>query len=318
MKISGFTFVRNASKLFIPAKEAIASILPLVDEFVVALGKGDPDDTTEADIKSLKSDKVRFVYTAWPSGDFPHNTIFAQQTDIAKENCKGDWLFYLQCDEAVHQDYLPLIKQSIQRYHKDLDVEGLLFKYKHFWGDFDHYNPSHSFYPREIRVIRNLPQIHSWRDAQSFRYHLQPFTADYAHYQKKEGTRKLNVAQVDAYIYHYGWVRPPALMVRKQQSASETYRGKAETEKLFEQQNKVYRYGPLHKLPAFRGTHPKSMEKWIAALNWQDELQYSGKPMYNSPLQKHEKAKYRWLTWVEQKLLNGKQIGEFKNFKRIR
>lgn len=318
MKISGFTFVRNASKLFIPAKEAIASILPLVDEFVVALGKGDEDDTTEADIRSLKSDKIRFVYTQWEADKFPQNTIFAEQTDIAKAACSGDWLFYLQCDEAVHQDYLPIIKKGIQQVQHDHEVEGLLFKYRHFWGDFDHYNPSHSFYPREIRIIRNLPQIHSWRDAQSFRYHLVPFSPSYENYQKKEGTRKLRVAQLNAYIYHYGWVRPPTLMVRKQQSASETYRGKAATEKLFARQNETYRYGPLHKLPRFRGTHPKSMLNWIKAIDWKDELQYSGKALYNHPLQKHEKAKYRWLSWVEQKLLRGKQIGEFKNFKRIR
>ena len=44
MKISGFTFVKNASKLYIPAKEAILSILPICDEFVIALGDNDDDD----------------------------------------------------------------------------------------------------------------------------------------------------------------------------------------------------------------------------------------------------------------------------------
>ena len=43
---------------------------------------------------------------------FPKNTIFAQQTEIAKEHCNGDWLFYLQCDEAIHENDLPAIQKA--------------------------------------------------------------------------------------------------------------------------------------------------------------------------------------------------------------
>ena len=59
MTISGFTMVRNATKLYYPIKQAISSILPLVDEFVVALGDCDPDDRTYEEIKSIGSDKIR-------------------------------------------------------------------------------------------------------------------------------------------------------------------------------------------------------------------------------------------------------------------
>jgi len=38
MTISGFSFVRNAISLDYPIAEAIRSVLPLVDEFVVACG----------------------------------------------------------------------------------------------------------------------------------------------------------------------------------------------------------------------------------------------------------------------------------------
>ncbi len=318
MKISGFTFVRNAPKLFIPVKESIASILPLVDEFVIALGKGDPDDTTEAEILSLKSPKVRIIYTEWDSDKFPRNTIFAQQTDIAKEACTGDWLFYLQCDEALHEKYHPVLKKAFHKFMDDHEVEGLLFNYRHFWGDFEHYNPSHAFYSREIRVIRNLPQIHSWKDAQSFRYHEQAFTATFEGYQKKEGNRKLKVAQVNAEIYHYGWVRPPELMGQKRKISSSTYRGKEATEALFAKQEAVFDYGPLNKVARFKGTHPKVMQDWIQKINWKDQLQYSGKRRKKEKPAKHEKWKYRWLSWVENHWLKGMRIGEFKNFRRIR
>jgi len=45
MKTSGFTFLRNAQKLGYPFLESIRSILPIVDEFIIALGPC--DDRTE-------------------------------------------------------------------------------------------------------------------------------------------------------------------------------------------------------------------------------------------------------------------------------
>ena len=318
MKISGFTFVKNASKLFIPARESILSILPIVDEFVIALDKGDDDDTTEKDILSINSDKIRIIYTEWESEKYPKNTIFAQQTDIALKECSGDWLFYLQCDEAIHEKYHDNIITACKKYLDDKEVEGLVFKYKHFWGDFDHYNPSHTFYSKEIRILRNLPQIHSWKDAQSFRYHTEKFIPSFENYQKKENTRKLNVAAIDAEVYHYGWVRPPAMMNKKRKTASITYHGKDATQKRFEKEEDKFDYGPLNKVKRFKGSHPLVMQDWIQKIFWKDELQYKGKRKKKQQPSKHEKLKYRTLTWIESNLLGGRRLGEFQNYKQIR
>ncbi len=43
MKVSGFTFLRNGQKLGYPFVAAIRSVLPIVDEFVVALGPSEDD-----------------------------------------------------------------------------------------------------------------------------------------------------------------------------------------------------------------------------------------------------------------------------------
>ena len=169
MKISGFTFTKNATRLYYPVKASIECLLPLVDEFVVALAEGDEDDRTEQEIKSIQSDKIKIIRTVWDLEKYPNGQEYAHQTDIAKEACTGDWLFYIQSDEVVHEKYLPLIKENCEKYLNDKEVEGFLFKYKHFWGDYDHFILSHAWYPREIRIIRNDPEIHSWRDAQSFR-----------------------------------------------------------------------------------------------------------------------------------------------------
>jgi hypothetical protein len=317
MKISGFTFVKNATKLYIPAKQSIASILPIVDEFIVVLGKGDHDDNTRQEIESLQNDKIKIIDSEWETEKFAKNTIFAQQTDIAKSHCTGDWLFYLQCDEAVHEKYLPLIKKAAIEYLNDTEVEGLLFRYKHFWGDYEHYNPSHAFYPREIRVIRNIPEIHSWRDAQSFRVynHFEPSMVEYL---RKEGTRKLKVATIPAEIYHYGWVRPPAMMRKKQKSNSTSFRGKSATDQLYQKSAETFNYGPMNRVKLFKDTHPASMADWIATFNWGDQLQKNGKRKKTSQPEKYERLKYRILTWIEQNLLFGKKIGEFKNFVIVR
>ena len=90
----------------------------------------------------------------------------AVQTNIAIEQCSGDWCFYLQADEVVHEKYLPVIKDRCRELLNDQEVEGLVFDYRHFWGDYDHYQLSHGWYKREIRIIRNNIGINSYRSAQ--------------------------------------------------------------------------------------------------------------------------------------------------------
>ncbi len=311
MKISGFTFIKNGDKLYIPTKESILSILPICDEFIVALGNCDEDDKTEALIQSIDSPKIKLVRTVWDTKAFPKNTEFAHQTDIAKSHCTGDWLFYLQCDEVIHENDLDTIRQACQDQLSNKDVEGFLFKYLHFWGDYNHYHLSHVWYNREIRIIRNLPEIHSWKDAQSFRK-FDIWEGGFNDYQRKEGTEKLKVIELNVNVYHYGYVRPPVLMTKKRKVSSKTYHG-AEAKEA-QTVPDLYDYGPLNKLTVFKGSHPKTMAKWIAKFDWQKQLQYSGTRNVNRPIHKHEKIKYRFLSWLENAFRNGKPIGGFNNF----
>lgn len=203
---------KNADKLYYPIKESIESILPIVDEFVVAIGDNDADDYSLERIQSINSDKIKIIRTKWDLEKFSRGTENAHQTDIAKEACNGDWLFYLQADEVIHEKYHNAIVNRCNQLLNDSRIEGLLFGYKHFWGDYNHYLLSHGWYPNEIRIIRNNKEIHSWESAQSFR-RIPGF--DYKDYRQHNGTYKLKVAKVDAQVYHYGWVRPPQLMQQK-------------------------------------------------------------------------------------------------------
>ena len=109
MKISAFSFLRNGAKLHYPIIESIRSALPVVDEFVIALGDSDPDDDTREKIEALGSDKITLIDTIWDLDQFPNGTVYAQQTDVAKSHCTGDWLLYLQGDEVLHEDDAPKI-----------------------------------------------------------------------------------------------------------------------------------------------------------------------------------------------------------------
>ncbi len=110
MTISGYTFVRNAVKLAYPLKESILSILELVDEFVIVYIEGD-DDTLEV-IESIKSDKIKIINGQWEPEKYTKNSLYSYLSDLAKKECKGDWLFYLQVDEVVHEKDLSVIKNA--------------------------------------------------------------------------------------------------------------------------------------------------------------------------------------------------------------
>lgn len=313
MKISGFSFVRNGVKLYYPIKEAIQSILPICDEFIVAVGKSDDDDTTRDEILSIGSDKIKIIDTVWDEKYCKRGSINAVQTDVAKSACSGDWLFYLQADEVIHEKYLPIIKKRCEELLDDTRIEGMIFDYLHFWGDYNHYHNSHGWYPYEIRIIRNLPQIHSWESAQSFRHF-----DNYEHTHQREGTRKLKVAHSGASVYHYGWVRPPYLMQNKSKAFNSIHWGKSKAEEYYKTAPKEFDYGPLDRLATFKGTHPKVMHERISQMDWQDKLQQSGSPNKMRQPHKHEKTRNKLITQVEKLFNSGHQIAYFKNFELIK
>lgn len=302
--------VKNADKLYYPMKQAIESILPIVDEFVLALGNCDEDDNTRALIESINSPKLRIINTVWDLEKYPNGMENAHQTDLAKNECTGDWVFYLQADEVVHEKDHPAIVKRCEELLDDEEVEGLLFKYYHFWGDYKHYHTVHGWYKNEIRIVRNRPEIHSWESAQSFR-RIPDF--DGLNYRVQEGTHKLKVAQVDAHIYHYGWVRPPHLMQKKKKALDTVHKGEEKAEEMYSSRENEFDYGPMDYVSLFNGTHPAIMKNWISNFDWGDKLNYSRELKHpNDKNHKQVKKKIRFITWLEN--LIGREIGGFRNY----
>lgn len=303
MKISGFTMVRNAGKFYFPIKESIESILPIVDEFVIALGDCEEGDTTRAQIESIGSPKIRIIDRVWSEADFKESRILAKETNYALSQCSGDWCFYIQADEVVHEKDLETIRIACEENISKDEVDGLLFKYHHFFADYDHFLPFHGWYKNEIRIVRNNRKIKSIKDAQSFR-----------HYNES----KLSVKEIDAHIYHYGWVRPPELMQSKKKEHDTIHHGKTKTEAQYTIRPNDFDYGPLGKLPTFKGTHPQIMNEFRKKLNWQERLNYTNSGRVDRSKMKHEKLKYKIISFFENTFYGGKDIVGYTNWETIK
>ncbi len=303
MKLSAFTMVRNADKYYFPIKESILSVLPIVDEFIVALGDCDDDDNTRELIDSIGSDKIKVFNRKWSEKDFIDGRVFAKETDFALSKCQGDWCLYLQADEVLHESDLEWVVKNCEECLKDIGVEGFLFSYYHFYGDYKHHLDGHGWYKNEIRIIRNGVGVYSHKDAQSFR---------------RKGNKKLNVIELDVPVYHYGWVRPPEIMQSKRKEQVSMHHGKEKAQIAYESKPEIFEYGPLGKLSIFDDAHPAVMEGFISKLNWRDKLNYSNKKKSSRSKLKHEKIKNRFLSFFEKKLNGGKDFFGYKNWKIIK
>lgn len=288
MKVAGFSFIRNAVQFDYPIIEAITSVLPLCDEFIVAVG--DSDDDTIGLIEAIPSDKIRIIRTTWDQNALAGGRVLAQETDKALAAISPDtnWAFYIQGDEVLHEKYIPVVQEAMKQYLNDSTVEGLLFNYLHFYGSYSYVGDSRRWYRREVRVIRNTGNILSYKDAQGFR------TRD---------NQKLKVKLIDAFIYHYGWVKPPETQKKRLRNANHFWNS-SETIAKADASVDAFDYGQIDSLAHFTGTHPAVMQARVDRLNW---------PFTFDVSQKRYSPRVRFLTFIEK--LTGWRIGEYRNYK---
>ncbi len=146
MKVSGFTFIRNAIKYDFPVVESILSILPACDELIVAVGNSE-DDTLNL-IKSINDPKIKIIETVWDDSLREGGRVLAIETDKAFDAISpdSDWAFYVQADEVFHENDLKAIKEGMLKYKDDKRVEGLIFRYINFFGSYDYVADSHTWF----------------------------------------------------------------------------------------------------------------------------------------------------------------------------
>lgn len=246
MKISAFTFLRNAHRLQFPFVESIRSALPLVDEYVISLGPC--EDDTEKMIRAIGDPKIKIIRTNW-NGNLDGSWkvkgfIYGQQKSIALFNCTGDWALYLEGDELLHEDDIPRIRAAMERHLEDRGIEALYFRYNHFYGNQNTLARSPGWYRREVRAVRN--NIPIWGPKGLF----------FSVVTSYKRMRYPRAAFADATIYHYGWVRP-------EETFNEKWRGTFRhwTDKPF----KYVEYKEIDPqvLQPFTGTHPQAIRDWL-------------------------------------------------------
>jgi len=253
MKVSGFTFCRNAVRYDYPVVESIQSILPIVDEFIVNVGRCE-DGTLEL-IRSIDDPKIRIVESVWDDTLRKDGLIYAQQTNIALASCTGDWAFYLQADEVIHEEDLPKIVRTMQTHFRNPDVKGLMFRYLHFVGDYWSINPW--FYHKAVRIIRNNGEVESCGDAVGFHFKA---TGQYL----QSGPREW-LAPSGSRVFHYGWVKDPKTMLAKKQEMTKVYHGDApppSEARLYGMKEFEFEDYPI--LKEFGGRHPAVMQARVA------------------------------------------------------
>jgi len=275
MRISGFTFLRNGQKLGYPFVASIRSILPIVDEFVIALGPC--EDDTEKMLREISDSKIRVIPTQWNERIRPDYSVkgfvYGQQKTIALFNCTGDWAFYLEADEVLHEDDLPKIRAAMEKHFDNERVEALAFDFLHFYGNANTYVWSPGWYRSEVRVIRNT--IPAWSSESLF------FNIVVSH--KK--SRPPRAAHTGATIYHYGWVRSEAQMNLKSAAVLKYWQNRPSAAVDYAQIDSGM-------LKLFTGSHPKPVQAWLPKA----EGIFRADP--NHKLTAREK-KHRRMLWLE-------------------
>jgi hypothetical protein len=238
MKISGFTIARNAIKHKYPIKESILSILPVCDEFIVNLG--DSEDNTRELIESIKSPKIKIFPHKWDLslGD----RVLASETDNALKECKGDWAFYLQSDEVIHQNDLPVLYRIMKKNIKNEKIDSFKLRWLHFYESFYRYRIDGGWFQKQARIVRNNGTIRSFEDAWGF---------------EKIDKSPLRVIKTPCFVYHYGWINHACSAVDRI----------ANDAKIVSTENEVpsnRKFKRIDKLPIYFGTHPAVMDEIIA------------------------------------------------------
>jgi hypothetical protein len=267
MKLSGFTFVRDAVKCEYPIVESISSILPIVDEFIVNIGLPDVDGTAGL-IGSINDPKVKIIKNQWNPNLDKGCYVYTQQANIALFNCMGRWAFYLQADEVVHEDDHSIIMENVERFANDDRVDGLVLKQINFWGD---YKTILSVYPKWERRRAWIVKPHRFvlcaKDASRFTVHPK----------FKEKGRRLRAVETDARLFHYHGIKTQKGLEEKYQTVRQYW----QEERIPNKEVDFYQYYPRQFVTGYRGSHPKVMAELIqnhkvsldlSSANWRTEL----------------------------------------------
>ena len=248
MKISGFTIARNAIKFNYPILESLHSFLPICDELIVNVG--DSEDETLDLIKSIHDPKIRIIENRWDMT--MGEAVLAYQTNLALKECRGDWAFYLQSDEVIHEKDHRILTHLLKKCLHDNKVDVLRFQWLHFYGSYYRYRIDAGWFQKNDRIIRNNGEVESYGDAGGFR--------------RKDG-EPLKRKKIWQLLYHYGWVNSKEMITKRRLNAEQI----GFTHLRPEERVQEYSFGDLERFPIYFGTHPSVMAERIKQHSFSQE-----------------------------------------------
>lgn len=260
--LSAATLIKDAIRLDYPIIESINSLLPYVDEYCVNIGES--IDGTEAMISKHfgENKKVKLFFTKWEDKSFG-TAFFCNQTNYVIDKCKGDYVFYIQADEVIHENDGNKIKTWIEKLDRS-DKQGCTLDYLHFEKHPSlirkTYKDGYDAYDYELRLFKNNGLLHSFGDGQSFCFYedlLDPRGPQPALHRKER------FLESDINIYHYGYLRDPKKLYNKKKELEEFYQVEHpdRKESIIKDKDGNYIFNPPEKLKQFNGTHPLVMKE---------------------------------------------------------
>lgn len=158
-RISAYTYCRNLVEMKYPAKECIASLLPVCDEIII-LDASDKDDGTEAllkEIASISNGKVKLFKAKVPWDAKNHGVFDGQTKAAARELCTGDILIQMDVDEILEEAYAEKLEKLLKETNNLEKIELLALPIIEYWGGHDKVRVDVN--PWKWRISRNLPHI---------------------------------------------------------------------------------------------------------------------------------------------------------------
>lgn len=239
MRVVGVTIVRDAVRLEYPVVQAIRSVLPLVDEMIVNVGRSD-DGTFQKIRQEFAGKNVVVLDREWDTS--VGGAVLAGETDLAMRYLPSDWVVYVQADEVLHEEALPEIRDAMTLYYGEEKIQGLTVEFVHHYGLPDVVASSRAWYRREVRIVKTSSGAKSYHEAQGFRV---------------RGERIRTAASGGTY-HHYGWLRSCAALEQKSIADFRIYGRKSPRSFA----TLPWEYG----LKQFVGSHPQAMEEWLAGM----------------------------------------------------
>src|SRR5207247_6237193 len=126
-------------------------------------------DGTVETVKAIGDPKIRVIESDWDDHEKVGDPVMRRHTDLALEQCTGDWCVYIQGDEVLHEGSIPAMREAMQRELDNSVVQGLLVDYTHFYGSYWTEVYSFGWYYKEVSVVRRDPEIRACGGAQGFR-----------------------------------------------------------------------------------------------------------------------------------------------------